>query len=273
MPLAVLDPGHGVDTPGKRSPNGLLREYEFNGDVAARAQAILTTAGVDAILTRPATATAKDVSLADRVAIANRRNASLFVSIHANAHGSGREWTPARGYEVYIYTPGGKAEVLAQRLVKWATELLLPFDPHFPMRGIKTANFYVLRKTKMPAVLIEHGFMTNEADYALLRSNEFRQACAEHIARAVCEHLGVRYPTPKPAQKAEAPKPVEVKPVADPGPFKDIPKNDWAADAIAWCKEKGIIQGFDDGTFRPNQTVTRKELAVILYRALKNEGK
>lgn len=189
--------GHGCDTPGKRSPDGSLREFEFNGDVAARAQAILERAGIQAVLTRPATLTVKDVSLSQRVALANKLNARLFVSIHANAAGNGREWHPARGYEVYTLAPGGERTVLAHILLKWARQLLCPFDKDFPIRGLKHANFYVLRYTKMPAVLIEHAFMTNKADCALLKSNEFRQRAAEHIARAVCEHLGVPYPEPK----------------------------------------------------------------------------
>src|SRR5690606_41933145 len=125
--------------------------------------------------------------------------------------------------------------------------------------GIRDFHVTGVQTCALP-ILIEHAFMTNKEDYRLLKSNDFRRACAEHIARAVCEHLGIRYPESRTA---------EVRPAVEPGPFKDVPKNDWAAEAIEWAKKEGIILGFDDGTFQPDKPVTRKELAVILYRTLK----
>lgn len=212
--VVVLDPGHGQDTPGKRSPDGTLREYEFNGDVALRAKRLLEARGVKVVLTRPCTLKDQDVPLSKRVAIAHQARADLFVSIHANAHGNGREWTPARGYEVYVYALGGDAHRLAQRLVDEAERLIAPAGVPIRKPPIKVANFCVIRRTSMPAVLIEHGFMTNKDECAILKSDSFRARAAEHIARAVCAHLGIRYdqpaaaPKPAAAEKEAAGKPV-----------------------------------------------------------------
>jgi len=209
MPKVVcLDPGHGVNTPGKRSPDGTLREYEFAGDVAARAKRLLEAHGLKVVLTRPCTADAKDVSLSKRVQVANDAGAAVFVSIHSNAHGNGNEWTNGRGYETYVYAYGGQAEKLARRLVDEAQRLIVPFGVPLRNPTVKAEAFYVLKYTRMPAVLIEHAFHTNRDECALLKRDDFRQACAEHIARAVCGHLGIAYdqPTaPKPAVAPPAP--------------------------------------------------------------------
>ncbi|HEY8342294.1 MAG TPA: N-acetylmuramoyl-L-alanine amidase [Calditerricola sp.] len=251
--IVVLDPGHGCDTPGKRSPDGSLREYEFNGDVASRAKKLLEDRGIKVILTRSTAKDAKDVSLSKRVAVANQAKADLFISIHANAHGNGRAWTTARGYEVWIYAPGGEREVLAKRLLAYAGKLLKPMDPDFPLRGIKhNSSFYVLKHTKMAAALVEHAFMTNPRDCALLKSDEFRQKAAEHIARAVCEHLGIAYDQP-----AAAPKPAATgKPVLRRGSEGDAVRELQEA-----LKRLGHDPGPIDGIFGP-----RTEAAVKLFQ-------
>ena len=97
-----------------------------------------------------------DPSLATRVAIANNAgNVDLFVSIHANAFGDG--WNSANGWEVYTYQSGGIAE-MAAKAVEQAT---IDSGAGLKNRGCKTANFYVIKNTTMPAILIEHGFYTN----------------------------------------------------------------------------------------------------------------
>lgn len=370
MPKVVcLDPGHGVNTPGKRSPDGTLREYEFAGDVAARAKRLLEAHGLKVVLTRPCTADAKDVSLSKRVQVANDAGAAVFVSIHSNAHGNGNEWTNGRGYETYVYAYGGQAEKLARRLVDEAQRLIVPFGVPLRNPTVKAEAFYVLKYTRMPAVLIEHAFHTNKEECALLKRDDFRQACAEHIARAVCAHLGIRYdqpvvapqsaaagkpvlrrgdknqavrelqealkelghdpgpidgifgerteaavkafqkaariavdgvvgpqtwgaieaalaarqeakPAPKPEPKpAPAPKPEPQaapqpapKPAQAPGPFKDIPADDPDADTFERLKKAGIIQGYPDGTVRPEETITMRRLAKVLDRVIQRQG-
>ena len=180
-----LDFGHSAQTKGKRSPDSSLMEYEFNRDVGRRLKAILERHGVEVIET--VTDDDTDVSLPERCNIANKNNVDYFVSIHANADGTGYNWTIARGWEIYIVGKGGKAEKLAKSIQESSRELGL-ID-----RGVKVANFQVLRDTNMPAVLIEHGFYTNKEECELLKTESFRQKCAEVDARGILSYLGINY--------------------------------------------------------------------------------
>ncbi len=177
-----LDAGHGINTAGKRSPDGTLLEYEFNRDVTMRLKKILERHGVDVILTAYDDV---DVPLESRCKIANQNKADYFVSIHANA--DKEYWTNANGWEIYIIAKGGKAEEIAKKIQKHSQELGLKD------RGIKTANFTVLTDTDMPAVLIEHGFYTNKEECEKLKSDSFRQKCAECDAKGILEQLGIEY--------------------------------------------------------------------------------
>lgn len=180
-----LDAGHSAQTKGKRSPDSSLMEYEFNRDVGRRLRDILVRHGVEVIET--VTDDDTDVSLAERCNIANKNNVDYFVSIHANADGTGYNWTSARGWEIYVVGKGGKAEKLAKSIQESSRELGLKD------RGVKVANFQVLRDTNMPAVLIEHGFYTNKEECELLKTDEFRQKCAEVDARGILSYLGINY--------------------------------------------------------------------------------
>lgn len=177
--VVCIDPGHGLTTGGKRSPDGSLREYEFNRDVAYRLKALLEAQGVTCIMT-VAKDDQTDPSLADRVAIANNAgNVDLFVSIHANAFGDG--WNSANGWEVYTYQTGGIAE-MAAKAVEQAT---INSGAGLKNRGCKTANFYVIKHTTMPAILIEHGFYTNQAECEKLKSSSFRDILAQADATGI----------------------------------------------------------------------------------------
>lgn len=179
-----LDYGHSAQTKGKRSPDSSLMEYEFNRDVGRRLKAILERHNIEVIET---VTDDTDVSLTERCNIANKNNADYFVSIHANADGMGYNWTSAKGWKIYIVGKGGKAEKLAKSIQESSRELGL-ID-----RGVKVANFQVLRDTNMPAVLIEHGFYTNKEECELLKTESFRQKCAEVDARGILSYLGINY--------------------------------------------------------------------------------
>lgn len=179
----MLDAGHGYQTPGKRSPDG-MREYEFNRAVAAEAQMLLQHYQNVHILF--AHSDQQDVPLKTRTDLANRLKVDVYVSIHANAYGSGG-WTSPSGIETFIYpTKPALANELAQKI-----QHRLTTATGLRNRGVKTANFHVLRETKMDAVLIECGFMTNKDDQKLLRSEASRKNIASAIVLAIAEQFGL----------------------------------------------------------------------------------
>ena len=160
--------------------------------------------GFDTVLVAPGDT---DVSLSERIKIANNQipngygyPADFYLSIHANAWGNGT-WNDIGGIETYILGPGGQAEKAAKIIHKHLLKGTQLRD-----RGIKTANFDVLRYTNMPAILFELAFMTNEREARLLMSDDYRHECAEEIVAGFCEYIGIEY---KPAQKIPPEKPNE----------------------------------------------------------------
>lgn len=187
--LVCIDPGHAKNTPGKRSPDGSLLEYEFNRDVAKRLKYHLERHGVKTMYSCDVE-TAKDISLMARCRTANNAKADLFVSIHANAYGL--TWNSANGWEIYHAKNSKNGKQLAEYIHKACepykkTLLYLGLTD----RGIKTNTFTVLTNTKMPAVLIEHGFYTNKEECAKLKDAEFREKCAVADAKGILDYLGI----------------------------------------------------------------------------------
>ena len=181
----VIDAGHGPETPGKRSPDGSLREYQFNSAVARYVEeALLHYEGVEILFTHDDN---RDVPLKERTDRANACNADLFVSIHANAAGDGG-WNSAQGIETYVYTTRPPAAVTLANAVQ---RNLIRMTGR-PDRGVKSANFHVLRETKMPAILVECGFMTNREECELLKSDAYRRKCAEAIVAGIVETYGLK---------------------------------------------------------------------------------
>lgn len=186
----AIDAGHGMHTAGKRSPDGALREFQFNGATAAQIKQQLeqmTTvdnADVEMMLTHdPSGAT--DVPLATRVKQANLWGADIFLSVHANAFGSG--WNDANGIETFV------AKVSTKQTVKLAeaVQRTLVVATGRRNRGVKSEDFYVLRQTTMPSVLVECGFMTNREEAALLMSDAYRRLCARAIVDGITEVYGL----------------------------------------------------------------------------------
>ncbi|GAK07076.1 N-acetylmuramoyl-L-alanine amidase [Geomicrobium sp. JCM 19038] len=167
----VLDPGHGGQDPGAVVHN--FYEKEITLDIANRAAAYLTDAGYNVSLTR---SNDSFVALDDRAEYANGTSADIFISIHANASFD----LDANGIETY-YAPGSAAgQTLANALQSEAVREIDMRD-----RGVLPSNYVVLRKTAMPAALIEFGFMTNGYDRSLQQTDLMRDQSARAILRAV----------------------------------------------------------------------------------------
>lgn len=239
-----LDPGHGVESPGKCSPDKSYYEHEFALDMARRIQAHLKRCGVRVVLTRTdehcPTGKADTNDLLKRVAISDAAGADLFVSIHSNA--SGNEWSSASG--LMIYTSAGPET--ASRNVAAKAVLARMTEGVVELRGgplVHDIELVVTRKTAAPAMLIEYGFHTNRTEVGLLKKSSYRAKLAEATAKGVCDFLGVAWA----AESA--------------GEGMDTGAADWAATAWEKAKSKGVL----DGT-RPTDPVTRQELAVVLDR-------
>ena len=117
----LIDNGHGIDTPGKRSPDGSLREYKWAREVARMVCDILLAMGHDARLLVPEET---DVPLAERCRRANRhdKRSSILVSIHNNAAGKGDRWMKARGWRIYTTKGITEADRLAECIWNRAKE-------------------------------------------------------------------------------------------------------------------------------------------------------
>lgn len=177
--VVCIDPGHGKTTAGKRSPDESLMEWEFNRDVAYRLKDLLEKQGIECIMT-VAKDDKTDPSLASRVNIANSAgDVDLYVSVHANAFDS--DWNSVSGWEVYVFAKGTDAEKAAKS-VEAATKAS---SAGLKNRGVKTSDFYVLKYTSMPAILIEHGFYTNPEEVEKLKSSSFRQTVAQADATGI----------------------------------------------------------------------------------------
>ena len=139
----------------------------------------VSSPGVSDVLTRDRD---MEVDLAPRVQIAERANASVFVSIHANAISLSRP--DVNGLETYYYSSGFRLAQTIQNNILRRTDLR--------DRGVRRARFYVLVNTSMPAVLVETGFVTGREDAARFRDPAAVNTIADGIAAGILQHLNVR---------------------------------------------------------------------------------
>lgn len=176
----VIDPGHGGKDVGAIGPTGLM-EKSVTLDIGLRVRRILVEDGIRVIMTRE---TDVFIELADRPKIARERGGTAFVSIHANANVR----TAVNGSETYYLSPLSLS--LAQMIQDELGRSL-----GLPSRGIKTANFLVLRENTMPSVLVEAAFISHVQEEARLREEGFRERIAVAIARGITRFLAI-YPVP-----------------------------------------------------------------------------
>ncbi|MRX72349.1 N-acetylmuramoyl-L-alanine amidase [Bacillus lacus] len=181
----AIDAGHGPMTRGKQTVDG-MKEYSFNSAAAEELSRLLQQYhNVQTLFTHHHS---MDVPLAERAAAANRWKADLLISIHANAHGNGEAWNSANGIETFVHTSRPPAAVEAAKSI----QKQLIFITNRRDRGVKAADYFLLRKTAMTAILCECGFMTNKTEAALLRTHSYRQDCARAICTGIAECYGLK---------------------------------------------------------------------------------
>lgn len=190
----LIDNGHGEETPGKRSPDGKFREYLYAREVATSIERRLLMQGYDVeLITREMI----DVPLEERARrvneICGRVGAGnvVLVSIHCNASRNG-EWGKARGWSAYTSKGKTKSDELA-------TMLYVEAAKNFTGQTIRKEfsdgdpdweeGFYILRKTKCPAVLTENFFMDNEQDLAYINSKEGYEAVVTTHVDAIKKYV------------------------------------------------------------------------------------
>lgn len=173
----VVDPGHGGEDPGATGPGGTL-EKNVNLAIARNLAERLRTAGIQVTLTRTADET---VSLTKRAEISNHIRPDLFISIHANSF-SHKE---VQGTETYYKNESAKATAAAKMVQQ---ELVRALGR--PNRGVKTANFYVLRNNVVPAILTEIAFISNQEEERLLADANFQRRAAEAVYRGIARFFG-----------------------------------------------------------------------------------
>jgi len=184
----LLDPGHGGNDPGAVGKSG-TKEKDVNLKLAKMIGALLQDRGISIAYTRETDILLGNTineDLKERVRLANEViKPKYFVSIHNNSFTK-----DSKGAETYIVGTGGQAEKLAKSIHSNLIAATGLYD-----RGIKTANFYVLKYTNMPAVLVEVAFLSNPDEEKLLNDDAFLAKAAEGIAKGIVEFLGKSWVT------------------------------------------------------------------------------
>ena len=193
--LILIDPGHGIDTPGKRSPDGKFLEYLWNRQIADLLLDRFMIMGIDASLVVTET---NDISLATRVQRVNRMCSKIgasnviLLSIHSNAAGDGSKWMSAQGWSCYTSKGESKSDLIAECLYD-------VFETEFADRKIRKdmsdgdrdweENFYVLQKSKCPAVLLENFFYDNRDECTWLLKDETKERIADAIVKGIVQYI------------------------------------------------------------------------------------
>jgi N-acetylmuramoyl-L-alanine amidase len=173
--VIVIDPGHGGADVGAVGV-GNIHEADVVLPISQQVGALLQQQGVQVVMTRNDD---REIDLEPRVQMAEQANATLFVSIHANSMGMDRP--DVNGTETYYYSSGaGLAQVIQTNIVNAVGT---------NDRGIRQARFYVLRRTTMPAVLVEIGYVTGSDDGPRLGDANFQAQMARAIAQGILQYV------------------------------------------------------------------------------------
>lgn len=190
--IILLDGGHGENTPGKQSPDGLLKEYAYTREIVKRVFNSLKELGYEPYILVPEI---NDISLNTRVKRANNiYNASgkkaILVSIHCNAAGADGKWHSANGWSVFVaQNASANSKRLANCLKKAADDQKLKVRIQYPNKSYWVQSLAICRDTNCPAVLTENMFQDNKEDVQFLLSEEGKKKITELHVKGIINYL------------------------------------------------------------------------------------
>lgn len=191
--IILLDAGHGESTPGKRSPDGRLREYKYCREIANEIKKQLIDKGfeVELVVTDDT-----DVPLMERCRIVNQycdkygKTNTVLVSIHCNAAGSGADWMNAKGWSVFISNnSSSKSKKLAECLFNAAQDENLALRKYSQTQVYWKQNLAICRETYCPAVLTENLFQDNKEDVEFLLSEKGRESIVRLHVNGILNYI------------------------------------------------------------------------------------
>ena len=194
--LVILDSGHNEKVAGKKAPDNSFYEWKFNNEMQYKIKQRLEDLNIKVYLTNPSPAGKDEIGLTKRTELANsywikeNKPKTLFISIHANAYGTG--FNNARGTETYIAGNASNNSKNAANLIN--NNIFNTFkkiDNNAKNRGVKTNNFTVIHKANMPAILLEYGFYSNLDDLKILKNNQ--NELVEATVKGICEYFNIKY--------------------------------------------------------------------------------
>jgi N-acetylmuramoyl-L-alanine amidase len=184
--LIVLDPGHGASDPGAVGPQRTF-EKKLNLDLSLQVKAVLERAGAQVVMTRQSDVDLSTPDMSDReelrarTMVANNRKADVFISIHHNSSAN----SDLTGTTTYYFSKTMYDALLAQCL-----QSSMVRGGGLDNIGVRTANFFVVKNTWMPAALLEIGFMSNPREEQILNSPAFQQKMALAIVAGIDQFFG-----------------------------------------------------------------------------------
>lgn len=179
----VIDSGHGGTDPGKIGINGVL-EKDVNLKIAYKLKNLLEEQGIAIVMTRETEkglADSKADDMKQRIEIINQEKPVLCVSIHQNSYSD----EMIKGAQVFYYTHSDKGEQIAELL----QQELLKVDVDNTRQKKANDTYYVLKKSEVPTVIVECGFLSNRKEAELLNTDEYQQRLAEAIASGIVKYL------------------------------------------------------------------------------------
>lgn len=187
--VIVIDAGHGGDDPGKVGVSG-TNEKDINLEIACRLRDILEEQGFEIVMTREedeslADADAESVKVSDlknRVDIIEQTDPVLAVSIHQNSYTD----SAVSGAQVFYYGDSTQGEALAGALQQ---SLIDHLDPSNTRAAKANESYYILKKTSVPTVIVECGFLSNPTEEALLCDEDYQVQIAEAISEGISVYL------------------------------------------------------------------------------------